>query len=48
MIDPDVALIVLVPAATAVTNPPVLTVAVAVVPDAHVTDAVRFCVLLSL
>src|SRR5579871_4483423 len=44
---PDVALIVLVPTATAVAKPPVVIVAVEVVPDAHVTDAVRFCVLLS-
>ena len=47
-IDPDVALIVLVPTATAVASPPVAMVAVAVVPEAHVTEAVRFCVLLSL
>ena len=47
-IDPDVALIVLVPTATAVANPPALMVAVVVVPEAHVTEAVRFCVLLSL
>jgi hypothetical protein len=46
--DPDVALIVLVPAATAVANPPELMVAVPVVPEAHVMEAVRFCVLLSL
>jgi hypothetical protein len=46
--DPDVALIVLVPAEAAVANPPALIVAVAVVPDAQVTEAVRFWVLLSL
>jgi hypothetical protein len=46
--DPDVALIVLVPVATAEANPPVLIVAVAVVPEVHVTDDVKFCVLLSL
>ena len=46
--DPEVALMVLVPTATAVASPVVLTVAVAVVPEAHVTEAVRFCVLLSL
>ena len=45
---PSVALIVLVPTATAVANPPVVMVAFAVVPDAHVTEVVRFCVLLSL
>jgi len=46
-IDPEVALIVLVPTATAVATPPAVIVAVAVVPDAHVTWPVRFCVLLS-
>jgi hypothetical protein len=46
--DPEVALIELVPTASAVANPPVLMVAVDVVPDAHVTDDVRFCVLVSL
>jgi hypothetical protein len=45
---PDVALIVLVPAPTAVANPPALIVAVPVVPDAQVTEEVKFCVLLSL
>jgi hypothetical protein len=45
---PEVALMVLVPTATAVVIPPALMVAVAVVPEAHVTEAVRFCVLLSL
>jgi hypothetical protein len=47
-IDPEVALIELVPTASAVASPPVLMVAVDVVPDAHVTDDVRFCVLESL
>jgi hypothetical protein len=46
--DPEVALIVLVPAAKADANPPAVIVAVAVVAEAHVTEAVRFCVLLSL
>jgi hypothetical protein len=46
--DPEVALIVLVPTATAVASPPAPIVAVPVVPEAHVTEAVRFCVLLSL
>ena len=46
--DPDVALMVLVPTATAVAIPPAAMVAVAVVPEAQVTEAVRFCVLLSL
>jgi len=46
--DPDVALIVLVPTPAPVANPPVPIVAVAVVPEAHVTCDVRFCVLLSL
>ena len=39
--DPSVALIVLVPAATLVARPPTLIVAVAVVPEAQVTAAVR-------
>jgi hypothetical protein len=47
VIEPDVALMVLVPTARAVANPPVAMVAVPVVPDAHVTVLVRFCVLLS-
>jgi len=46
--DPEVALIVLVPIATAVSSPPAVIVAVAVVPEAQVTEEVRFCVLLSL
>jgi len=46
--DPEVALIVLVPAATAVASPPAPIVAVAGVPDAQVTVLVRLCVLLSL
>ena len=45
---PEVALIVLLPAATAVAKPPAPMVAVAMVPEAQVTEAVRFCVLLSL
>jgi hypothetical protein len=47
-IDPEVALIVLAPAATAVASPPELMVAVDRVPEAHATEPVRFCVLLSL
>jgi hypothetical protein len=46
--DPEVALIVLGPAATAVANPPAVIVAIAGAPEAHVTEDVRFCVLLSL
>jgi hypothetical protein len=46
--DPDVALMELVPTPTAVASPPAAIVAVAVVPEAQVTEAVRFCVLLSL
>jgi hypothetical protein len=46
--DPEVALMVLVPTATAVANPPAVMVAVAVVPEAHVTDDVTFAVLVSL
>jgi len=45
---PEIALMVLVPAATAVASPPAPIVAVASVPENHVTEAVRFCVLLSL
>ena len=44
---PEVALIVLIPAPTPVANPALVTVALAGVPEAHVTKAVRFCVLLS-
>jgi hypothetical protein len=47
-IAPEVALMVLVPTATAVANPPEPMVAVAVVPDAQVTEAVKFFVLVSL
>jgi hypothetical protein len=47
-IAPEVALIVLVPTPAPVARPPVVMVAVVVVAEAHVTDAVRFCVLLSL
>src|SRR5580704_7389526 len=46
--DPDVALMVLVPAASAEAKPPAAIAAVAVVPEAHVTEAVRFCVVVSL
>ena len=45
--DPNVALMVLVPIAAAVAKPPLAMVAVAVVPDAQVTEAVTFFVLLS-
>ena len=44
---PEVALIVLVPAATPVASPALVMVALAGVPEAHVTEEVRFCVLLS-
>jgi hypothetical protein len=46
--DPDVALMTLVPTPAPVAKPPEVMVAVEIVADAHVTDAVRFCVLLSL
>jgi hypothetical protein len=46
--DPDVALMVLVPTPAPVAKPPVVMVAVPGVPDAHVTEFVKFCVLLSL
>ncbi len=48
LIEDDVALIVEVPTPAPVARPPVLIVAVVVVPDDHVTVDVRFCVLLSL
>ena len=44
---PEVAVIVLVPTATAVAKPTAVIVAVAVVPELQVTWLVRFCVLLS-
>ena len=44
---PDVAVILLLPTATAVASPELLMVATLVVADAHVTELVRFCVLLS-
>jgi hypothetical protein len=40
---PEVALIVLVPAATAVANPLALTVATVVVSELHVAVLVKFC-----
>ena len=45
---PNVALIVLAPTATPLARPPALIVAVAGVPEPHVTDAVMFCVVESL
>ena len=47
-IAPDVALIVLVPTPAPVAKPPAVMVAVGVVPDDHVTEVVKFCVLVSL
>src|ERR1700735_2504679 len=44
---PEAALMVLVPAATPVANPPVVIVATLVVPELHVTELVKFCVELS-
>jgi hypothetical protein len=44
---PIVALMVLVPVATAVARPPVAIVATEVFVEAQVTDPVKFCVLLS-
>jgi hypothetical protein len=46
--DPDVALMLLVPTPAPVAKPPVVIVAVPGVPKAHVTEFVKFCVLLSL
>ena len=45
---PSVALIVLVPTVIPLARPPALIVAVAGVPEPHVTDAVMFCVVESL
>jgi hypothetical protein len=47
-IAPLVALIVVPPTLSAEARPPLLMVAVVVLDDAHVTLAVRFCVVLSL
>jgi hypothetical protein len=46
--DPEVALIVLLPVPAPVAKPPAVIVATPGVADAHVTEDVRFCVLLSL
>ena len=46
--DPEVALITLVPTPAPVARPPAVMVAVEMVADAQLTEAVRFCVLLSL
>ncbi len=48
LIEPEVAVIVVLPCATLVANPAALIVAALVVPELHVTVAVRFCVELSL
>jgi len=48
LIDPEVAEIVVFPVATAVASPVLLIVAMPVVVEAHVTVAVRFCMLLLL
>jgi hypothetical protein len=48
LIVPDLAVMVAVPGATPVANPPVLTVATAVVEEVHLAVLVRFCVLPSL
>ena len=47
LIAPETALILLVPAPPAVTNPPAVIVATLVVCELQVTEAVRFCVELS-
>jgi hypothetical protein len=47
VIDPDVALMVVVPCATVVARPPVLIVAMLMAEEPHVTDPVRSLVLLS-
>jgi hypothetical protein len=46
--EPDVALMVLVPTPAPVAKPVLVMVATEVVAEPHVTDVVRFCVLLSL
>ena len=48
VIEPEVAWIVVLPAATLVASPVALMVAAAVFVDVQVTELVRFCVLLSL
>jgi hypothetical protein len=48
LIDPDVACIVVLPVPTLVASPAALTVATAGLVEDHVTELVRFCVLLSL
>jgi hypothetical protein len=47
-VDPCVALIMLMPTPAPVANPPVVIVATEIVADPHVTEPVKFCVLLSL
>jgi hypothetical protein len=48
LIAPEVAVIVALPVATPVARPAAVMVATPVLLELHVTDAVRFCVLLSL
>ena len=48
LIPPEVAWIVVLPAATPVAKPPLVIVATDVVDEVQVTELVRFCVLLSL
>jgi hypothetical protein len=44
-IEPDLAVMVVVPGVTAVANPALLTVAIAVADEVHLTVLVRFCAL---
>ena len=48
MIEPETAWIVVLPVATPVASPPLVIVATDVLVEVHVTEPVRFCVLLSL
>ena len=48
LMEPEVARIVVLPVATPVASPPLVIVATAVFVELHVTELVRFCVLLSL
>ena len=45
VIEPDLAVMVVLPGATAVASPVVLTVAIVVADEVHLTVLVRFCVL---
>jgi hypothetical protein len=48
LIEPEVAVMVALPTPAPVAKPPAVTLATPALLEVHVTDAVRFCVLLSL